>query len=65
VIGYDRTQDVAVLQLRGAGGLPTAAIGGGLRSASPSSRWATPAARRNAERGGRPRRRAQPGRFGN
>jgi S1-C subfamily serine protease len=30
VIGYDRTQDVAVLQLRGAGGLPSAAIGGGV-----------------------------------
>jgi S1-C subfamily serine protease len=28
VVGYDRTNDVAVLQLRGAGGLPTAAIGG-------------------------------------
>jgi S1-C subfamily serine protease len=28
VIGYNRTEDVAVLQLRGAGGLPTAAIGG-------------------------------------
>lgn len=28
VIGYDRTQDIAVLQLRGAGGIPTAAIGG-------------------------------------
>ncbi|ORA19061.1 S1C family serine protease [Mycobacterium arosiense] len=28
VIGYDRTQDIAVLQLRGASGLPTAAIGG-------------------------------------
>ncbi len=30
VVGYDRTQDVAVLQLRGAGGLPSAAIGGGV-----------------------------------
>jgi S1-C subfamily serine protease len=30
VIGYDRTQDVAVLQLRGGGGLPAAAIGGGV-----------------------------------
>ena len=30
VVGYDRTQDVAVLQLRGAGGLPAAAIGGGV-----------------------------------
>ncbi len=28
VVGYDRTQDVAVLQLRGAGGLPAAAIDG-------------------------------------
>lgn len=28
VVGYSRTQDVAVLQLRGAAGLPTAAIGG-------------------------------------
>ncbi|MCA2241427.1 serine protease [Mycobacterium sp. WUMAC-067] len=28
VVGYDRTQDIAVLQLRGAAGLPTAAIGG-------------------------------------
>jgi S1-C subfamily serine protease len=28
VVGYDRTQDVAVLQLRGGGGLPSAAIGG-------------------------------------
>ncbi|OOK75937.1 trypsin-like peptidase domain protein [Mycobacterium kansasii] len=45
VVGYDRTQDIAVLQLRGAGGLPTAAIGGGCRSASRSSRWATPAGR--------------------
>jgi S1-C subfamily serine protease len=30
VVGYDRTQDIAVLQLRGAGGLPAAAIGGGV-----------------------------------
>jgi S1-C subfamily serine protease len=30
VVGYDRTQDVAVLQLRGGGGLPSAAIGGGV-----------------------------------
>jgi S1-C subfamily serine protease len=30
VVGYDRVQDVAVLQLRGAGGLPSAAIGGGV-----------------------------------
>ena len=35
VIGYDRTQDVAVLQLRGAGGLPTAAIGGGVAVGEP------------------------------
>lgn len=28
VVGYDRTQDIAVLQLRGAAGLPTATIGG-------------------------------------
>jgi S1-C subfamily serine protease len=28
VVGYDRSQDVAVLQLRGGGGLPAAAIGG-------------------------------------
>ncbi|MDT5174745.1 MAG: hypothetical protein QOG37_1996 [Mycobacterium sp.] len=35
VIGYDRTQDVAVLQLRGAGGLPTAAIGGGVSVGEP------------------------------
>jgi S1-C subfamily serine protease len=35
VIGYDRTQDVAVLQLRGAGGLPTAAIGGGAAIGQP------------------------------
>ncbi len=28
VVGYDRTQVIAVLQLRGASGLPTAAIGG-------------------------------------
>ncbi|WIX84940.1 trypsin-like peptidase domain-containing protein [Amycolatopsis sp. DG1A-15b] len=27
VVGYDRTEDVAVLQLRGASGLPTASIG--------------------------------------
>jgi S1-C subfamily serine protease len=27
LVGYDRTRDIAVLQLRGAGGLPTAAIG--------------------------------------
>jgi S1-C subfamily serine protease len=35
VIGYDRTQDVAVLQLRGAGGLPAAAIGGGVSVGEP------------------------------
>ncbi|MGO9155099.1 S1C family serine protease [Mycobacterium sp.] len=35
VIGYDRTQDVAVLQLRGAGGLPSAAIGGGASVGEP------------------------------
>ncbi len=35
VIGYDRTQDVAVLQLRGGGGLPTAAIGGGVAVGQP------------------------------
>ena len=27
LVGYDRTHDIAVLQLRGAGGLPTAPIG--------------------------------------
>ncbi|OBK14193.1 S1C family serine protease [Mycobacterium asiaticum] len=35
VVGYDRTQDVAVLQLRGAGGLPTAAIGGPVNVGEP------------------------------
>ncbi|OBF80080.1 serine protease [Mycobacterium sp. 852002-51163_SCH5372311] len=35
VVGYDRTQDVAVLQLRGAGGLPAAAIGGGVTVGEP------------------------------
>ncbi|ATO64883.2 S1C family serine protease [Mycobacterium avium subsp. hominissuis] len=35
VVGYDRTQDVAVLQLRGAAGLPTAAIGGGVAVGEP------------------------------
>lgn len=35
VVGYDRTQDVAVLQLRGAGGLPSAAIGGGVAVGEP------------------------------
>jgi S1-C subfamily serine protease len=35
VIGYDRSQDVAVLQLRGGGGLPSAAIGGGASVGEP------------------------------
>ena len=35
VVGYDRTQDIAVLQLRGAAGLPTAAIGGGVSVGEP------------------------------
>jgi len=35
VVGYDRTQDVAVLQLRGGGGLPTAVIGGGVAIGEP------------------------------
>ncbi len=35
VVGYDRTQDVAVLQLRGGAGLPTAAIGGGVSVGEP------------------------------
>ncbi len=35
VIGYDRSQDVAVLQLRGGGGLPAAAIGGGATVGEP------------------------------
>ncbi|ORV44849.1 S1C family serine protease [Mycobacterium conspicuum] len=35
VIGYDRVQDVAVLQLRGGGGLPAAAIGGGATVGEP------------------------------
>ncbi len=35
VVGYDRTQDVAVLQLRGGGGLPSAAIGGGVAVGDP------------------------------
>ncbi|ETW24915.1 S1C family serine protease [Mycobacterium gastri] len=35
VVGYDRTQDIAVLQLRGAGGLPTATIGGGVSIGEP------------------------------
>jgi S1-C subfamily serine protease len=35
VLGYDRNQDVALLQLRGAGGLPSAAIGGGVSVGDP------------------------------
>ncbi len=35
VIGYSRAADVAVLQLRGAGGLPAAAIGGGVAIGEP------------------------------
>lgn len=35
VIGYDRTADVAVLQLRGGSGLPAAAIGGGVSVGEP------------------------------
>lgn len=35
VIGYDRNADIAVLQLRGAAGLPTAAIGGGVSVGTP------------------------------
>ena len=35
VIGYDRAADVAVLQLRGGGGLPTANIGGGVAVGDP------------------------------
>ncbi|CQD03568.1 trypsin [Mycobacterium lentiflavum] len=35
VIGYSRTADIAVLQLRGAGGLPAAAIGGGVGVGEP------------------------------
>ena len=35
VIGYDRSQDVAVLQLRGGGGLPPVAIGGGVSVGEP------------------------------
>jgi len=35
VVGYNRTQDIAVLQLRGAAGLPTAAIGGGVSVGDP------------------------------
>lgn len=35
VVGYDRTNDIAVLQLRGAGGMPAAAIGGGVSVGEP------------------------------
>jgi S1-C subfamily serine protease len=35
VVGYDRTQDVAVVQLRGASGLPAAVIGGGIAVGEP------------------------------
>lgn len=35
VIGYDRAADIAVLQLRGAGGLASAAIGGGVSVGEP------------------------------
>ncbi|BBZ72877.1 S1C family serine protease [Mycobacterium paraseoulense] len=35
VVGYDRSQDVAVLQLRGGAGLPSAAIGGGVTVGQP------------------------------
>ncbi|OBG46273.1 serine protease [Mycobacterium alsense] len=35
VVGYDRTADVAVLQLRGASGLPAANIGGGVGVGEP------------------------------
>jgi S1-C subfamily serine protease len=35
VVGYDRTADVAVLQLRGGGGLPSANIGGGVGIGDP------------------------------
>ncbi len=35
VVGYSRVQDIAVLQLRGAVGLPTAAIGGGVSIGEP------------------------------
>jgi S1-C subfamily serine protease len=35
VIGYSRSADIAVLQLRGAGGLPAAAIGGGVAIGEP------------------------------
>ncbi|WP_036468240.1 S1C family serine protease [Mycobacterium genavense] len=35
VIGYSRSADIAVLQLRGAGGLPAAVIGGGVAVGEP------------------------------
>lgn len=35
VVGYDRSQDIAVLQLRGGAGLPTAAIGGAVAVGEP------------------------------
>src|SRR6202008_1425223 len=35
VVGYSRTADVAVLQLRGGGGLPSANIGGGVAIGEP------------------------------
>jgi S1-C subfamily serine protease len=35
VVGYDRSQDIAVLQLRGGAGLPTATIGGGVSVGEP------------------------------
>jgi S1-C subfamily serine protease len=35
VVGYDRVADVAVLQLRGGGGLPAAVIGGGVAVGDP------------------------------
>lgn len=35
VIGYSRSADIAVLQLRGAGGLPAATIGGGVAIGEP------------------------------
>src|ERR1700722_3553161 len=35
VVGYDRAADVAVVQLRGGGGLPTAVIGGGVGVGDP------------------------------
>ena len=59
VIGYDRSQDVAVLQLRGGGGLPAAAIGGGAlgRGADRRAgqhRWPGRSAWRDAGPRGRP-----------